>query len=389
MSCGCGCGGEVVAYEDWNETDVTAAEYRGRKVTLNKPFRTPGASKKFGVYTTNEKGNVVLVRFGDPNMEIRRDDPERRRNFRSRHNCDSPGPKYKARYWSCRQWESNRKVEAMEEPCGCNNEEVKAEMIRRDVFDNPGEAMSRAREMGCDKIHSHEEDGKTVFMPCETHQEYMDKNDGMDVEQREEVESYYHDDDEKRAMMHKKKKKEEEEVYGLHYNDHEEELYKKAKFVPDVIFYNHGWLQDNPSVEKINYGKIEKKLNNKKVKHVIFLNKEYTRLVEKLNEIKRNNFDLIFTHLHYFEELNNTSIRSRFLPLACSYENISNMRYRKLEERKYDLFFSGILQNWNFKHMQNDLRKKIQSEFFNCIYDFPIMKKFKYRNIKIFWNILR
>ena len=74
MSCGCGCGGEVVAYEDWNETDVTAAEYQGRKVTLNKPFRTPGASKKFGVYTTNEKGNVVLVRFGDPNMEIRRDD---------------------------------------------------------------------------------------------------------------------------------------------------------------------------------------------------------------------------------------------------------------------------------------------------------------------------
>lgn len=247
MSCGCGCGGEVVAYEDWNETDVTAAEYRGRKVTLNKPFRTPGASKKFGVYTTNEKGNVVLVRFGDPNMEIRRDDPERRRNFRSRHNCDSPGPKYKARYWSCRQWESNRKVEAMEEPCGCNNEEVKAEMIRRDVFDNPGEAMSRAREMGCDKIHSHEEDGKTVFMPCETHQEYMDKNDGMDVEQREEVESYYHDDDEKRAMMHKKKKKEEEEVYGLHYNDHEEELYKTRN-----IKYNSGYhtSECKPGYEK-------------------------------------------------------------------------------------------------------------------------------------------
>lgn len=227
MSCGCGCGGEVVAYEDWNETDVTAAEYQGRKVTLNKPFRTPGASKKFGVYTTNEKGNVVLVRFGDPNMEIKRDDPERRRNFRSRHNCDSPGPKYKARYWSCRQWESNRKVEAMDEPCGCNNEEVKAEMIRRDVFDNPGEAMSRAREMGCDKIHSHEEDGKTVFMPCETHQEYMDKNDGMDVEQREEVESYYHDDEEKRAMMHKKKKKKDEDEYNaLHYNGHEPEPYK-------------------------------------------------------------------------------------------------------------------------------------------------------------------
>ena len=227
MSCGCGCGGEQVAYEDWDETEVTAAEYQGRKVTLNKPFRTPGANKKFGVYTMGPNGNVVIVRFGDPNMEIKRDDPERRRNFRSRHNCDSPGPKYKARYWSCRQWESGRKVEAMEEPCGCNNEEVKAEMIRRDVFDNPGEAMSRAREMGCDKIHSHDEDGKTVFMPCETHQEYMDKNDGMDVEQREEVESYHHDDDEKRAMMHKKKKKKDEDKYNaLHYNGHEPEPYK-------------------------------------------------------------------------------------------------------------------------------------------------------------------
>ena len=73
--------------------------------TLNKPFRMPkGNTKKFGVYVKNEKGNVVLVRFGDPKMEIRRDDPDRRKNFRSRHNCDNPGPKTKARYWSCRKW---------------------------------------------------------------------------------------------------------------------------------------------------------------------------------------------------------------------------------------------------------------------------------------------
>ena len=117
--CGCGCKGGVVAYEDWEEEDVTAAEYQGRKVTLNKPFRTSGASKKFGVYTKNEKGNVVLVRFGDPNMEIKRDDPERRKSFRSRHNCDSPGPKWKARYWSCRQWRGGKKVEAKDadDPC--------------------------------------------------------------------------------------------------------------------------------------------------------------------------------------------------------------------------------------------------------------------------------
>lgn len=87
------------------------AEYQGRKVVLNSPFRTPGESKKFAVYTRNDKGNVVKVRFGDPDMEIRRDNPDRRRAFRSRHNCDNPGPKWKARYWSCYQWRKGSKVE--------------------------------------------------------------------------------------------------------------------------------------------------------------------------------------------------------------------------------------------------------------------------------------
>ena len=81
------------------------------KKTLNKPFRTPGGPKKFSVYVKNEKGNVVKVNFGDPNMEIKRDDPERRKSFRARHNCDNPGPKTKARYWSCRQWRAGKKVE--------------------------------------------------------------------------------------------------------------------------------------------------------------------------------------------------------------------------------------------------------------------------------------
>jgi hypothetical protein len=81
-----------------------AAEYQGRKVTLNKPFRTPGGPKKSAVYTKNEKGNVVLVRFGDPNMKIKKSNPARRKSFRARHNCSNPGPKWKARYWSCKAW---------------------------------------------------------------------------------------------------------------------------------------------------------------------------------------------------------------------------------------------------------------------------------------------
>lgn len=79
----------------------------GKRVTLNKPFRTPDGPKKFAVYVKNDKGNIVKVNFGDPKMDIKRDDPERRKNFRARHQCsDNPGPKWKARYWSCKFWSS-------------------------------------------------------------------------------------------------------------------------------------------------------------------------------------------------------------------------------------------------------------------------------------------
>lgn len=81
-----------------------AVEYQGRKVTLNKPFRTSDGPKKFAVYVKNESGNVVIVRFGDPNMKIKKNIPERRKSFRARHNCDNPGPKWKARYWACKSW---------------------------------------------------------------------------------------------------------------------------------------------------------------------------------------------------------------------------------------------------------------------------------------------
>lgn len=82
-----------------------SSEYQGRKVTLNKPFRTPKGPKKFSVYVKNEKGNVVKVNFGDPNMEIKRDNPARRKSFRARHQCDTnPGPRWRARYWSCKMW---------------------------------------------------------------------------------------------------------------------------------------------------------------------------------------------------------------------------------------------------------------------------------------------
>jgi len=86
------------------EHKLEEAEYRGRKVSLGKPFLTPGGPKKRSVYVKNAKGNVVKVNFGDPNMRIKKSNPARRRSFRARHKCSNPGPRWKARYWSCRAW---------------------------------------------------------------------------------------------------------------------------------------------------------------------------------------------------------------------------------------------------------------------------------------------
>jgi hypothetical protein len=92
------------AYGDlwYDEEMLNEAEYQGRKVQLGKPMR--GDVKKFKVYVKNEKGNVVKVNFGDPNMKIRKSNPKARKSFRARHNCANPGPRTKARYWSCRKW---------------------------------------------------------------------------------------------------------------------------------------------------------------------------------------------------------------------------------------------------------------------------------------------
>ena len=262
---------------DFSDDIVKAKEGK----TLNKPFRTPSGPKKFSVYVKNEKGNVVKVNFGDPKMEIKRDDPNRRKNFRARHNCDNPGPKTKARYWSCRQWRGGKKVEASDngeyewdgitifdhnelltinpslayveeeiteeieagcgcdtgcgcgnnqpeeqQPCDCGNcsdsscscschqqdyaslwenirkkkeriksgsgekmrkkgekgaptseqmEKAKAGHMGELAFDNPGEAMKKAKEMGFDKVHNHKQNGKDVFMPGPSHEALMKK----------------------------------------------------------------------------------------------------------------------------------------------------------------------------------------------------------------------
>jgi hypothetical protein len=78
--------------------------YQGKKVTLNKPFYTPGERKKSAVYVKNPADKVVIVRFGDPDMTIKKSNPERRKSFRARHNCNTATDKTTPRHWSCAAW---------------------------------------------------------------------------------------------------------------------------------------------------------------------------------------------------------------------------------------------------------------------------------------------
>lgn len=85
------------------EEELDEAEYQGREVQLNKP--SAGDVKKSKVFVKDpDTGNVKKVNFGDPDMTIKKNIPARRKSFRARHNCDDPGPKTKARYWSCKAW---------------------------------------------------------------------------------------------------------------------------------------------------------------------------------------------------------------------------------------------------------------------------------------------
>ena len=99
---------EFVEFMESYKPDINEAEYQGRTVKLGKPMQ--GDVKKFKVYVKNPQGNVVKVNFGhkgkggEKTMSIKKNNPERRKSFRARHNCDNPGPRHKARYWSCRAW---------------------------------------------------------------------------------------------------------------------------------------------------------------------------------------------------------------------------------------------------------------------------------------------
>ena len=100
---------DLVCEGMYQDLPIEEAMYQGRKVKLNDPIR--GGAKKFYVYV-KDGDKVKKVSFGDTTgLSIKRDDPARRKSFRARHNCNNPGPKTKARYWSCYQWRANAPVD--------------------------------------------------------------------------------------------------------------------------------------------------------------------------------------------------------------------------------------------------------------------------------------
>jgi cation transport regulator ChaB len=161
------------------------AEYQGRDVTLDKPFRLPaGSSKKFGVYV-KDGDRVKRVTFGDPNMEIRRDDPEARANFRARHSCDTATDKTTARHWSCRMWTAGTTVS-----------DTAKRMMNDDAFTAPAEAAARSMDLGLNgEVHVHQTaDGQAIYMPGATHDAYLERMadiagvvDSLPPEQAEQV----------------------------------------------------------------------------------------------------------------------------------------------------------------------------------------------------------
>lgn len=172
------------------DDEVEKAEYQGRKVTLNKPFRLPaGSSKKFGVYVM-DGGRVKRVTFGDPNMQIRRDNAEARANFRARHSCDTATDKTTARYWSCRMWEAGTTV----------SEATKRQM-NDDIFTTSAEAAVRSMDLGLNgETHVHEDaDGQATYMPGATHDAYLQRvaelagqGDSSDYDEEDSEESSPH-----------------------------------------------------------------------------------------------------------------------------------------------------------------------------------------------------
>ena len=157
--------------------------------TLGKPFRTPKGPKKFSVYVKGPKGTLVKVNFGDPNLEIKRDDPAARKSFRARHGCDAnPGPRWKAKYWSCRMWEAGTPVSKITNQIGEHpmpmSEKEKADVVNFIIntcecwSESDRETLNGFDDEKLTKLHSHVKDSKSNAVIANAAREGFKSKDG-------------------------------------------------------------------------------------------------------------------------------------------------------------------------------------------------------------------
>jgi hypothetical protein len=243
---------EEITQEAW-----AAEEKKGKK--LNKPFRTSGGPKKFSVYVKNEKGNVVKVNFGDPNMEIKRDDPARRKSFRARHNCDSPGPKTKAKYWSCKMWSkksvtkmtkgnSPELLEAAEEELAVELDESES---KQGLWDNIRKKKKReGKDYKPAKPGDKDRPSKEAWKKAQDKKSDAENDDDYKKEEKlTEKQKKLPDAIQKSILDKKKKSKAEEKDFKPHdmYDPKTGKAYKVKSYEEHMEYKKMGYIHEKPS----------------------------------------------------------------------------------------------------------------------------------------------
>jgi len=167
---------------------------------------------------------------------------------------------------------------------------------------------------------------------------------------------------------------------GYDIKDSIEDVLVKTPFDPDAIVIGHRWIFDDG--EKVDPHP-NLKLKKTSIPKVVILNKEYRCLDAKLDYIKKNDFDMAFTHHHDIDRYSEiTGIEFIFWPFAFNHRSFGYMG----EEKTIDVAFSGVLQNLNKNASQSDIRVMIMKRFFFTIFDVPFFKRKAFKNIEIFWN---
>jgi len=183
------------------------------------------------------------------------------------------------------------------------------------------------------------------------------------------------------------KKRHEVFLYGPGYsyynrNDSIDDVISKSSFDnPDLVCVGHSWLSDDPNVKLNCHPEIS--LRNLSVPKAMILNKEYSRLDEKLNYVKSEGMNLVFTHHHDVEKYEKaTGVEFVFWPFAVNHERFKDYGL----EKEYDLIFTGLLRNPTWPNTQNDIRIKVQKKLFYSLGELKLVKRYRYRKYKIVWR---